>query len=131
VLVQRHRNDSELLSDPAPAGSGPIGSSTAPQEDFLESGERYDLIFELAGTRSPGELRRALMPRATLVLSSGDSNGRWIGPVIRILKAAALNPFVTQRISPFLAKSTPGDLEILKELIEAGKVRPVSSAPTH
>jgi len=30
------------------------------QEDFTQSGQKYDLIFQLAGTRSPSDLRQAL-----------------------------------------------------------------------
>jgi NADPH:quinone reductase-like Zn-dependent oxidoreductase len=95
------------------------------KEDFVESAERYDLIFELGGTRSPGDIRRALTPRGTLVQSSGDSSGRWIGPMWRILAAVALNPFVRQRLGSFLAKSSAEDLELLTELIEAGTIAPV------
>jgi NADPH:quinone reductase-like Zn-dependent oxidoreductase len=79
----------------------------------------------LAGTRSPSDLRRALTPKGTLLLSSGESDGRWVGPMDRILKALVLAPFVSQRLSSFLAKSTTEDLQVLKELIEAGKVSPV------
>jgi NADPH:quinone reductase-like Zn-dependent oxidoreductase len=59
------------------------------------------------------------------VLSSGESNGRWIGPVDRIIKAAVLSPFVSQKLGTFLMKPTRDDLQFLKELIEAGKVTPV------
>jgi NADPH:quinone reductase-like Zn-dependent oxidoreductase len=79
----------------------------------------------LAGTRSPADCRRALTPKGTLLLSSGESDGRWIGPMDRILKALVLAPFVGQRLSSFLAKSTREDLQVLKALIEAGKVSPV------
>jgi NADPH:quinone reductase-like Zn-dependent oxidoreductase len=95
------------------------------REDFTQGGQRYDLIFQLAGTRSPSDLRRALTPKGTLLLSSGESDGRWVGPMDRILKALVLAPFVSQRLSSFLAKSTTEDLQVLKELIEAGKVSPV------
>jgi NADPH:quinone reductase-like Zn-dependent oxidoreductase len=95
------------------------------REDFTQGGQKYDLIFQLAGTRSPSDLRRALTPKGTLLLSSGESDGRWVGPMDRILKALVLAPFVSQRLSSFLAKSTTEDLQVLKELIEAGKVSPV------
>ena len=95
------------------------------REDVTQGGQRYDLIFQLAGTRSPSDLRRALTPKGTLLLSSGESDGRWVGPMDRILKALVLAPFVSQRLSSFLAKSTTEDLQVLKELIEAGKVSPV------
>ena len=59
------------------------------------------------------------------MLSSGESSGRLIGPVARIIKAAALSPFVSQKLGTFLMKPTGADLQVLKELIEAGKVTPV------
>ena len=95
------------------------------QEDFTQSGQKYDLILQLAGTRSPSDCRRALTSKGTLLLSSGESRGRWIGPVGRMIKAAALSPFVSQKLGSFLAKSDQHDLQFVKELIEAGKVKPV------
>ncbi len=95
------------------------------RENFTQSGQKYDLILQLAGTRSPSDCRRALTSKGTLVLSSGDSAGRWIGPVDRIINAVVLSPFVSQRLAPFEAKPNKEDLQFLKELIEAGKVTPV------
>jgi NADPH:quinone reductase-like Zn-dependent oxidoreductase len=95
------------------------------REDFTRNGQTFDLILQLAGTQSPSDLRRALTPTGTLLLSSGDSNGRWIGPMSRILKAMVLSPFVRQRLASFEAKQSGEDLRVLKELIEAGTVTPV------
>jgi NADPH:quinone reductase-like Zn-dependent oxidoreductase len=95
------------------------------REDFAANGRRYDVIFQLAGTRSPSDCRRALTPRGTLTLSSGDSDGRWIGPIDRMVKAILLSPFVGQRLGAFLAKPSRDDLALLRELIEAGTVTPV------
>jgi NADPH:quinone reductase-like Zn-dependent oxidoreductase len=95
------------------------------REDFIQDGRNYDLIFQLAGTRSPSECRRALAPKGTLVLSSGESDGRWIGPVGRIIKALASSPFVSQKMVSFTVKPNKADLHFLKELIEAGKLTPV------
>ena len=95
------------------------------REDFTRSGQRYDLVLQLAGTSSPADCRRALTAKGTLLLSSGESAGRWIGPVDRMLKAAALSPFVGQRLRSFLARRSREDLQTVTELIEAGKVSPV------
>ncbi len=90
------------------------------REDFAGNGRRYDLVFQLAGTRSPAAIRRALTPKGRLILSSGESSGRWVGPMDRIVKAAALSPFVPQTLAPFKAKQSRDDLQVLKDLIEAG-----------
>ena len=95
-------------------------------EDFAQSGQKkYDLIFQLAGTRSPSELRRALTSKGTLVQISGDSDGRWIGPVDRIIKAVVLSPFVSQKMTSFTVKPNKEDLHFLRQLIEAGELMPV------
>jgi len=95
------------------------------KEDFTQRGQKYDLIFQLAGTRSPSDCRRALTSKGKLLLSSGESDGRWIGPLDRIIKAVVLSPFVSQRLGAFEAKRSKEDLQVLKELIESGKVSPV------
>ena len=95
------------------------------QEDFARSGQKYELIFQLAGVRSPSDCRRALTPKGTLVPSSGESAGRWIGPVDRIIKAVVLSPFVSQKLATFVMKPNREDLQFLKKLIEAGKLKPV------
>ena len=95
------------------------------KEDFTQSGQKYDLIFQLAGTLSPSECRRALSSNGTLVLSSGESEGRWIGPVDRIIKALVLSPFVSQKMASFTIRPNKEDLQLLKQLIEVGTLTPV------
>jgi NADPH:quinone reductase-like Zn-dependent oxidoreductase len=94
------------------------------QQDFTRSGQRYDLILEMAGNRSLSDLRRALTPKGTLVLVGG-SGGRWFMGTGRTLRAVVLSPFVRQRLRSFFSKPRGADLVVLKELIEAGKVTPV------
>jgi NADPH:quinone reductase-like Zn-dependent oxidoreductase len=94
-------------------------------QDFTRAGQQYDLILQLAGTSSAADCRRALTAHGTVVLSSGDSPNRWIGPIGRILAGVALSRFVSQRIVVLDTKSRAQDLQCLTELIEAGKVTPV------
>jgi NADPH:quinone reductase-like Zn-dependent oxidoreductase len=44
--------------------------------------------------------------------------------VDRQLRAMPLSPFVAQRLGTFIASVKAGDLIVLKELIETGKVTP-------
>jgi NADPH:quinone reductase-like Zn-dependent oxidoreductase len=92
------------------------------QEDFIRGKQRYDLIFQLAGTRSPLECRRALTPKGTLVPCSGE--GRLAG-IDRLVKAMVSSPFVSQRFVTWVAALNSADLLTLTEFIEAGKVTPV------
>ena len=95
------------------------------RDDFAETGERYDVVLDIAGNRSVSHLRRALVPRGTLVIVGGEGGGRWFGGVDRQLRASMLSPFVSQKLGTFVAKANGEDLLVLKELIEAGKVTPV------
>jgi NADPH:quinone reductase-like Zn-dependent oxidoreductase len=95
------------------------------EEDFTAGAERYDVIFQLGGTRSPSDCRRALTSNGTLVLSSGEPAGRLFGPLGRVVKAMVVSPFVSERMVTFTVKPNREDLLALKELIEAGTVTPV------
>ena len=92
------------------------------QEDIADSEEQYDIIFQLAGTASPGKLRRLLTKDGTLVLSSGM--GRFSG-IDRIIRAFAMRPFVSQRMVTWVADENQADLAVLAGLLESGAVRSV------
>lgn len=94
------------------------------REDFTTLGRQYDLILDVAGTRSLLACRRALTPRGTLVVVGGPG-GRWISPADSAAKAVVLSRFVSQRLLPFFATISKDDLGVLKELSEAGKLSPV------
>jgi NADPH:quinone reductase-like Zn-dependent oxidoreductase len=94
------------------------------REDFTRTGQRYDLILEMAGNRSLADLRRALTPKGTLVLVGG-SGGRWFMGTGRTLRAVLVSPFIGQRLRSFFSKPRGADLVVLKELIDAGKLTPV------
>jgi hypothetical protein len=59
------------------------------------------------------------------VIAGGEGGGRWFGGIDRQLRALMLSRFVSQKLGTFIAKPNGGDLVVLKELIEAGKVTPV------
>ncbi len=89
------------------------------QEDFTQSGRRYDLILDNVANRSFRDLRRALTPQGRIIPNSGH------GGMSYIVKAFLLSLLMRQHGSMFLASPSNKDLVLLKELIESGKVTPV------
>ena len=94
------------------------------QEDFTRSDLRYDLILDVAASRSLSDCRRVLGSNGIFVVI-GAPPGHWIAPVARVLAAVLYSRVGSRKMLPFLAKSNNADLVALKELIEAGKVTPV------
>jgi NADPH:quinone reductase-like Zn-dependent oxidoreductase len=99
------------------------------REDFTRSGQRYDVILDLAGRHPLAACRGALTPTGTLVLVSGHG-GSVLGPLGRYARALAWSPFVPQRLRVHAAKPSRIDLDALTALIEAGAVTPAIEA-TH
>lgn len=95
------------------------------KEDFTTAdGPRYDVILDCAGNRGLFRLRRALTRGGTLVIVGGEG-GKWLGGVDRLLRAALLSPFVGQKLKGLIASERFEDLLVLKDIIEAGALRPV------
>lgn len=96
------------------------------REDFAEDGALYDLVLENAGNRSLSDCRRVLTPNGILVLNAAP-RGRslMLSFLVRLVKGAFLSRFTSKKVVFHIAKINQADLEILKGLIEEGKLRPV------
>lgn len=93
--------------------------------DFAKLDARYDLVLDVGGSWTLGQLRRLLKRRGTLVLVGGEGGGRLFGGVGKWLQALAIAPFVGQRLRPLSTAPNKKDLLYLKDLIECGKMLPV------
>jgi NADPH:quinone reductase-like Zn-dependent oxidoreductase len=94
------------------------------RDDWVDGALRYDLILDIAGNPAPSRLRRALTPTGTAVIVGGEEGGSLTGGMDRQLRALALSMVVRQRLTGFLCRENPTDLQQLTQLIEAGKVTP-------
>ena len=101
--------------------------------DFVRSGRRYDLIFDTVGNRSVSDLRRALAEGGKASVTGFTTTSeqlahqvhwivlRWGTSLVKLMGVSLRGGKDIARVSADVATR---DLELLSELIEAGKVRP-------
>lgn len=94
------------------------------KENFTESGQQFDLILDMVGNHSFGDLRKVMTPNGRLILVGGDK-GNWIAPFVAPLKAMAVDPFVDQTIITLFAVIDKQDLETVANMMAEGKVTSV------
>lgn len=94
------------------------------REEIDRDGRRYDVVIDIAGNRPLSLLRRCLADRGTLVVVGGEGGGRWFGGLHRQLGAAALSPFVKQRLTMLVSRERAEDMARLVALVEQGQLRP-------
>jgi NADPH:quinone reductase-like Zn-dependent oxidoreductase len=95
------------------------------KEDFTQGAVRYDLIIDNVGSHTLAEYRRVLTPNGALVIVGGPSENSWLGPLTTSVKAYLVSPFVSQKMIFMLAQANQDDLNVLRDLMQAGKLTPV------
>jgi len=94
------------------------------RNDFTRAAARYDLILDVGGNARLSAMRRVLTSKGRIVMVAPQP-GQWIGPIARIAGAIITSRLGSRPAGAFLSEPRRDDLLALKELIEAGKVRPV------
>lgn len=89
------------------------------KEDFSKTGKCYDLILDQVANRSFSDLRRALTTQGLIIPNSGH------GGMSYVFRAFLLSLFMRQHGRMYVTKLNSKDLDVLKELIESEKVKPV------
>jgi NADPH:quinone reductase-like Zn-dependent oxidoreductase len=98
------------------------------REDFSRGSERYDLLVDVAGGRSWADCKRVLEPQGTLVIVGGPRKNRLLGPLGGVVRLRLGGMLARRKVAFFLAQVTKEDMEVLRELLEAGKLTPVVDA---
>lgn len=94
------------------------------RENFTRLPDRYDVVLDVSGTESIGAMQRVLSPEGKLVIVGAIGHGL-IAPVDRLAGAMVRARLGNRRVVTFIAKVELDDIAFLKELAEAGKIRPV------
>jgi NADPH:quinone reductase-like Zn-dependent oxidoreductase len=88
------------------------------QEDFTKNGEAYDIIFDAVGNKSFSQCKGSLKRGGVYLLSVPT-----LAFVFQILWTSIIG---SKKAILGVPKSSIEDLVFLKELIEAGQIRPVT-----
>jgi NADPH:quinone reductase-like Zn-dependent oxidoreductase len=95
------------------------------KDDFTREQERYDVLLDIAGSKSFRACKRVLKPNARFVMIGGPMNTPLVGPLGH-LAAVKLSSIVDSRKAAFfIASFNRGDMETLASMLEDGTIRPV------
>jgi len=87
------------------------------REDFVRSGQAYDVILDGVSSRSIGERLRALAPDGALVVIGG--------PIRRLAAMMVVSRFSRRNVGLMLTHNSREDLLLLGELLAKGEIAPV------
>jgi NADPH:quinone reductase-like Zn-dependent oxidoreductase len=87
------------------------------QEDFTENGETYDLIFDILGRSSFSRCKNSLTENGRYLLASFKMK-----QLVQMLWTSIIGG---KKVICALSAESPEDLIVIKELVEAGKIKSV------
>ncbi len=89
------------------------------KEDFTKSGQTYDIIFDVVGWRSFSRCKSSLKQRGIYLLTNPG-----LSKIIQMLWTSIIGSKKVKWVASAL-KAKAEDLNFIKELVEAGKLKPV------
>ncbi|MBL8050967.1 MAG: NAD(P)-dependent alcohol dehydrogenase [Anaerolineales bacterium] len=94
------------------------------KENFTNNVQKYDLLLDVSGTHSWSEYKRVLKPDTHFVIVGAPKGTPVIGPLAHVIKIKVGSWRASQKVEFFIAKFNKDDMNLLKEFLETGKLRP-------
>ena len=95
-------------------------------QDFTRNDEKYDVVFDLVSNHSLKAMRRVLRPKGIFVGCGGGGPDKPGGELLAaMLGRLVASPFTSQKLTGVMAKVNAADLNVLGELLQSGKIKPV------
>jgi len=95
------------------------------KQNFTEGDARYDLILDNVGSQSFSDMSDVMKPDGIIVIVGGSKEGRFLGPISRVIGSKVAQLWVDQEMPFFIADVNRADLEVLATLVREGKMRTV------
>jgi NADPH:quinone reductase-like Zn-dependent oxidoreductase len=95
------------------------------REDFTRLDERFDVLFDVAGSRPLRQLRRVLTREATVVGVGAPMSARGLGPLPHLAGTRLAAIGRSQSVILFIAHTNTTDLELIGALLADGHLRSV------
>jgi NADPH:quinone reductase-like Zn-dependent oxidoreductase len=95
------------------------------REDFTRSRERYDVMLDVAGSKSWSACKRVLAPRARVVMIGAPATTPVLGPLGHIAATRIASVRSSRTVVFFVAKFNKDDMNVLRDLLGTGKLKPV------
>jgi NADPH:quinone reductase-like Zn-dependent oxidoreductase len=97
-------------------------------DDPADGRRRWDVVLDIGGNPPIRRLRRMLTRTGTAVLVGGEEGGRVTGGIGRSVRAAAMSPFLRQRLVMLTSREDGRVLERLAPHLADGSVVPAVDA---
>jgi NADPH:quinone reductase-like Zn-dependent oxidoreductase len=98
------------------------------KEDFTKGDQRYDVIFDNVQNHTFSDRRRVLNPNGICVLAglggAGWHEDTWTH-LVRSFTTPLMSKFTNQKFSFYISQLNHGDLALLGDLMQSGRITPV------
>ena len=95
------------------------------KEDFVNLPERYDVMLENVGNKTPHELQSVLNAKGRSIGVGAPHDLSMIGLLAGAVTAMRLSMFSDRKVTSFVAKGNADDLAFIGNLIASGELTPV------